>query len=732
MNILIDGRVFSSSAAKRGMGNYVYDVISDLLASKIGKIILLQFPHYQDRFLNQPDLHKIALNASGVELEMEIQNIIINESIDFYVDATPMLGPNRSDLIHTKTISICFDLIPLLYPSFYFQSDQVVREYRNGIHRILKANKVVCISQQTKKDLELFFPQCKNIEVIYPRGELKFDNNKPKKKKILTSVGLHASKNYSELSKCITQISNSFPDWEINVIASSLEWSEQFKKLVPKNVLVHSDISKDEFSNFYEDAMIYIHASAEEGFGIPLVNAINAECIVVLADTFLNREIVTDPEGGYFFDLTKENAMFDQTKLAVVETAMKPNRKTKIQLKNTAQWNEILNSMNSTSSKSISFLSPVPPQKCGIADYSEAIILELAKNFDVNIFSDSLVSKDLEFNKSISIFPWAFRKFAHDWFKDTKNVYQLGAAPWFQNTLKDLISNHIPISNKVVVVHDRSIGLGLYELWKQNNDLKGFVENFLSYEEKNELIPSLSTWENLQDAQRVDQALLTFPLLKWLRNRCSKVLTHGIVSQSILTNELIPMPSALPKSIKSALPKHNRAKTGEILIGCFGRVSPNKYIENAILAITLLRARGIKASLLIVGDLVDSIYFENLLHLAQKENISSSVHFVGEVSPYEYWQYMVSLDYLVSLRDDSRGGLSAVLTNGLFVGKTILASDIPDHEVISNKVHLIDNRNAANEIFQKVAFDCSHKVYGLDKNMNSNKSALSGYMEVLR
>jgi glycosyltransferase involved in cell wall biosynthesis len=456
------------------MGNYVKDVINELLESNTNAIYLLLFPNNFENFQNQKMLTVIHMENIESPVEMRIQQIITNKSIDLYIDATPMLGPHRPDLINTKTLTICYDFIPLLYPSFYFNSDQTIREYRNGLHRILKADKIVCISQNTRKDLELFLPDCKNNEVIYPKGELKFTSNKNKKKQILTSIGLHISKNYEELSTCITQIANNFPEWEINVIASSREWGEQFKKLTPNNVRVLWGISSEQFSDFYEISKIYIHASAEEGFGIPLLNAINAGCTIVLADTNLNREIVPEEEDRYFFDLTKENSMFEKAKKAIQEAFLISPTNNNLHLKNTVSWNQAIESIEKHDGNEVNFLSPIPPQKCGIADYSEAVILELAKYHSVNIFSNGLVSQQLEFHKNINIFPWEYRIYEQPYFESSKHIYQLGAAPWFRNILDDLISDRIPTSNKIVMIHDRNIGPGLYDLWNQDNNLQGF------------------------------------------------------------------------------------------------------------------------------------------------------------------------------------------------------------------------------------------------------------------
>jgi glycosyltransferase involved in cell wall biosynthesis len=714
------------------MGNYVKDVISELLENKANRVYLLLFANNFESFKNQKDLSVIHIDDILSPIEMRIQQIITNKSIDLYIDATPMLGPHRPDLVNTKTLTICYDFIPLLYPSFYFASDQSLREYRNGLHRILKADKIVCISKSTRRDLELFLPDCKNSEVIYPKGELKFTSNKVKKKQILTSIGLHASKNYEELSTCITQIANNYPEWEINVIASSREWGEQFKESIPNTVRVLWDISSEQFSDFYEISKIYIHASAEEGFGIPVLNAINAGCTIVLADTNLNREIVTEQEDRYFFELTKENSMFEQTKRAIHEAFFIAPTTNNLQLKNTVSWNQAIASIEKYGENEINFLSPIPPQKCGIADYSEAVILELAKYYSVNIFSNGLVSQQLEFHKNINIFPWEYRIYEQHYFKSSKHIYQLGAAPWFRNILEDLISDRIPTSNKIVMIHDRNIGPGLYDLWNQNKNLQGFYENFLKFEDPEDATICFLTLKNLQNSEKVKQLLATFPLLKWLSKSTSKVLTHGLISQHILSNELIPMPSMLPKSIKHPFKIRNRNNAEEILLACFGRVSSNKRIEHVISAISLLRKQGYKASLLIVGELVDPVYFERLLKQVNLLDISNSVHFLGEVSDFAYWQYMIGVDYLISLRDESRGGLSAVLTNGLFVGKVILASDIPEHAVVSENVHLIKNDNAAYEIFQKIVSDKSNNGYHLSKNLISNKAAVTRYMEALR
>jgi hypothetical protein len=67
-----------------------------------------------------------------------------------------------------------------------------------------------------------------------------------------------------------------------------------------------------------------------------------------------------------------------------------------------------------------------------------------------------------------------------------------------------------------------------------------------------------------------------------------------------------------------------------------------------------------------------------------------------------YWRYFNSIDVLISLRDSSRGGLSAVLVNGIFLGKHIIASEIDEHKgYFLSGLLLVDNKNLVLEIVEK-------------------------------
>jgi glycosyltransferase involved in cell wall biosynthesis len=732
-SVLIDANVWSTSAAERGMGIYLEQIIQSVQNHKNLKIYLLIYPKCLIDLERYSFCNIIQISEIENDHTLYLQNIINENGIETFINPCPFLAPLTYDLLNINTICVLYDLIPLLYPNFYLTTSEVSATFVNGLHRVIRADRVVCISKSVAKDLQLFFPECTKIDVIYPKADLMPTSLSRKKKMILSSVGMHASKNYSQLAQCLNSVINIHPNWEIVVVASSKNWQDQFKSIVSSKVSVISEISKDDFSKLFSDAQIYIHASSEEGFGIPLLNAINAGCAIVAGDTNLNNEIIYNPNHAYLFNLKEPLSMTQKCLEAVVDSIKERLTLTTSKLLDSTNWEHVMTEeILENSIDTINFVSPLPPQNCGIVDYSEAVLLELSKNYKVNVFTDQQISYNLMLKKNIAIYPWAFRSKKNIKFLKGKSIYQLGAAPWFTNTVKDLLSTYIPKEEKIVVIHDRDIGFGLYSMWKNEYDIDNFIETFLMIENNPNRLIDFKLAVQSKDDSKIQTILQSSPILAWLQNVTSNILTHGFIRPEIVPSKLIPMPSGQPRSLRQAFIKANGLEKEEVLLGNFGRITRNKYIEESILATELLLHKEIPAILLIVGEAVDNSYYEELKHLISRKNLTKYVFFTGLVTPINYWKYLQSVDFLISLRDESRGGLSAVLTNGLYLGKKIIASNIPEHRIISNSVEIVENSNTHLEIVKKIIDSKVSRNKFSNENHFSNVKAISGYTEALK
>jgi glycosyltransferase involved in cell wall biosynthesis len=491
---------------------------------------------------------------------------------------------------------------------------------------------------------------------------------------------------------------------EICVVSSSKDWEGEFKKLLSEEkISVLSNLNDQEYSKLIFQSDIYIHASVEEGFGIPLLNAAIAECAIVASQISINHEILFE-ESFYNFNPTSADDMIYACTRAIDDFHNGILKKPILKQFKTPSLQDFLTSVSeeSTPARAVNWLGPLPPRNCGISDYSAAIVRKIPKDIQVNYYSNDLLIDDLYFKGNIRVFPISAMKNRHEYFSPGAiDVFQIAAAPWFFDYMVEMLRGNSTAIRKYCL-HDHYFGYGLYNLFR--NDFYYFVDTFL-LPERDKKMSDLVIKAHLAYNQLILQkALQSRPILKWLKNLQGRPMTHARPPQDSLNAEIWPMPSDVPHTLRSANWKSSLVKNKKIILGCFGRITRNKYLEEVIQAIAILRLNGINAELIIVGEAVDVAYFNELQITIAKLKLTSNVLFPGNVSSQEYWKLLNTIDVLISLRDGSRGGLSAVLVNGIYAGKLIIASDILEHKsYFIEGLYLVDNKDLINEIVEVVS-----------------------------
>ena len=149
---------------------------------------------------------------------------------------------------------------------------------------ISAADVVICISENTKKDLLYFYPQfsIKDIRVVYNGvsldyfriPEIKSENNISP---FLLFVGSRTDyKNFDFTLKAIAQTK----DFHLKIVGGNLNDKEllMLNKLIPNRWELYLNIDNKELNILYNNAFALLYPSSYEGFGIPLVEAMKAGC----------------------------------------------------------------------------------------------------------------------------------------------------------------------------------------------------------------------------------------------------------------------------------------------------------------------------------------------------------------------------------------------------------------------------------------------------------------------
>ena len=197
-----------------------------------------------------------------------------------------------------KSVLTVHDLIFMRYPQYYGWINRTIYETKLK-YACKAADKIVAISQKTKDDLaDLLQVDPNKIDVIYQGCDKAFTLNQSdaqkalvrKKyqlpKRYLLTVGtIEERKNLLLLVKALLHTKTSVP---LIVVGKPTKYLEQVKHFIQANdlnsrVTFLHDVSFAELPSIYQLATIFVYPSRYEGFGIPVLEALNSGVPVIAA-----------------------------------------------------------------------------------------------------------------------------------------------------------------------------------------------------------------------------------------------------------------------------------------------------------------------------------------------------------------------------------------------------------------------------------------------------------------
>lgn len=163
---------------------------------------------------------------------------------------------------------------------------------------IRKADAVVCISENTKRDLIKYLPEVdkKKLYVIYNAASSDYrvlDKKNPDYKDYLLFVGDRSYyKNGEWFADCIKDTS-----YKVLFCGNEMDEKEKDyydKVLGPERYFVKVGLSNEELNLYYNSVKCLVYPSSYEGFGIPIIEAQSAGCPVVAYNSSSIPEVIGD------------------------------------------------------------------------------------------------------------------------------------------------------------------------------------------------------------------------------------------------------------------------------------------------------------------------------------------------------------------------------------------------------------------------------------------------------
>jgi glycosyltransferase involved in cell wall biosynthesis len=347
----------------------------------------------------------------------------------------------------------------------------------------------------------------------------------------------------------------------------------------------------------------------------------------------------------------------------------------------------------------LAYFSPLPPQKSGISDYSEALLPYLSKYYEVDLWvSGPKPAGTLAHNYRIINYPNPGTQLSKLKKYDVI-LYNLGNNPGYHAEIYEVFLKY----PGYVILHDYVLFFLVtgYFLDRQK-DREGYIREFYFNYGKAGInnvktvlrgpYPPLQ-FQNPEWYPLIKRLILTAPgIIVHSEYSKKKIILDGYPESNIVKINSLHYDSAnlpLCDAKNHELRERFGIQKNDFVIASFGYVAPTKRNREIIEVITQIISstnESIKYVMVGEGNYVDGLLNDNIIK-------------TGYVSNDDLETFIDCTDIVVNLRFPSMGETSATLIRALSKGKTCIVSDIawfseiPDDVVIKITIDSVNEKH---------------------------------------
>jgi glycosyltransferase involved in cell wall biosynthesis len=247
----------------------------------------------------------------------------------------------------------------------------------------------------------------------------------------------------------------------------------------------------------------------------------------------------------------------------------------------------------------------------------------------------------------------------------------------------EYIYDQLQIEPGVVVLHDYSLQAFIYDITEARGQRERYLEE-VAYSEGLEARADVE--RTLSEEESLLEHLYAYPLNRRIVEASRGIIVHSRWVQLQLKGRGVEVPIAvIPLGVRLLVPKKGqkakfRSSLGiapeELVVGCFGRMTPPKRIEVIVRAFSRFHALYPRSRLILVGE-PDGEIASYLKQAGQRYGLQNCMQVAGYVSAALFDQYLQASDICINLRYPSAGETSATLCQALGAGLPVLASNLP-------------------------------------------------------
>lgn len=338
---------------------------------------------------------------------------------------------------------------------------------------------------------------------------------------------------------------------------------------------------------------------------------------------------------------------------------------------------ERLNATESASrtQRRIAWLSPLPPQRSGVSNYSYQLLKELRRFFDIHLYSDEPnLAPDLI--EHFSIHPLS--SFRSEFKTYDETIYHLGNHREFHKSIYEL-AWEFP---GTIVLHDYNLSGFLYEAFYpdarhlyEKAKVHGFSDGACKDpwgHNGNSPGPSATPMSHAIVA-RSEKVIVHH---RWVRDQFAKndhikVIPHFAKLNGEPERESI-----------AQLKRKLGISAGDFVLTCLGFVNTNKLPQLQIKVVQRLLSEGYPVKLIFAGAPAPEI--EALV--AETQSSGGDIFFTGYQDEAEYFDTIFASDIIINLRNPTFGEASGTLMHALAAHKPTIISDVNQYREFPDNV----------------------------------------------
>jgi glycosyltransferase involved in cell wall biosynthesis len=313
----------------------------------------------------------------------------------------------------------------------------------------------------------------------------------------------------------------------------------------------------------------------------------------------------------------------------------------------------------------VAFVSPLPPEPTGIADYSYELLEELGKLVEVTavVRDDRLDSARAPAGIEVIGIN------AHDARAYDTTVYQMGNNPKYHRFMFGRALDEPGL----LVLHDPSLADFHAELCAGAESR--IFRDEIAYDRPDigryGELPRVDAGEGRRDLDRFE-----IMLARRIVDANIRTLVHSHAVAELMRDRYAGADIHTIQLAAQIIELPRRAPDGEVVFGVFGGINYYKRIAPVVDAFALLRKRFDNARLVIAGRPDDRLLTRRIKQIAARPELDGSLEVLTDLSLPELEAQMARCDVAISLRWPTAGEMSATLIRTFGAGRPAIVSDV--------------------------------------------------------